>query len=111
VSGRIEEGDLLTIAQARRILPLSKASLHRLADAGELLAIRARVSGRARGRRLFLRSSIDDYVRRQIEEAAPPPPSESESLPSDTVDDILKRLEADERRRRRGRTGPKEATS
>ena len=58
----LREGDLLTAPQALKLLPVGKSLLYRLADEGQIEAIRVASAGSRRGRILFERAAIEDYV-------------------------------------------------
>ena len=60
----LEEGDLLTVAQALKILPVGKTTIHDLVNEGALPCIRVGTVGSRRKRILLLRSGLDEYVRR-----------------------------------------------
>ena len=65
----LREGDLLTAPQALKLLPVGKSLLYRLADEGQIEAIRVASVGSRRGRILFDRAAIEDYVARLRGEA------------------------------------------
>jgi len=91
-SSRLEPGDLLTVPQARAILPVSRATFYRLVARGELRAIRVPSVGGGAGRVLVFRRGIEEYVARQAE--APVPGQRIDTpLPAETADQILSRLE------------------
>jgi len=63
-------GDLLTVAEALRILPVGRSTIYRMIEAGRLSALRVPSTGSRRGRVLVLRSSLDELIasglRRQV---------------------------------------------
>lgn len=86
---RFEEGDLLTIAQARSILPLSRSAIYKLCDAGKLLHIRVSTVGGG-GRVLILRAGLDAFILERIRER---PIGTMRPHPAESPDDILARIE------------------
>jgi excisionase family DNA binding protein len=83
---RFEDGDLLTIKQARRILPVSQSRMYELVAAGEVPAIRVPSAGGGRGRWLVVRSGLDRYIRARLRDRPTRPLVE-------TPDSILARIE------------------
>ena len=61
----LREGDLLSVQQALRILPISKSAFHRLLDAGEIPCIRLGGVGGPRARVLVLRVDLEAFVERR----------------------------------------------
>lgn len=60
---QIEEGDLITVPQALRLLPVGRAYLYRLVGEGVIPSIRVASVGSRRGRVLLFRSGLNEYVR------------------------------------------------
>jgi excisionase family DNA binding protein len=60
----LREGDLLTVAQVLRLLPVSRSALYQLAAEGVLPSFRVGAPGSGRGRFLFWRADIEAYVER-----------------------------------------------
>ncbi len=60
----LSEGDLLTIVQALRILPISRSAFYRLLDAGELPCVRLGGVGGPKARVLVLRADIEAFIER-----------------------------------------------
>jgi excisionase family DNA binding protein len=56
------EGDLLTVAQVLRLLPVSRSALYQLAAEGVLPSFRVGAPGSRRGRLLFWRRDIEAFV-------------------------------------------------
>ncbi len=82
----LREGDLLTAPQALKLLPIGKSLLYQLAEEGQIEAIRVATIGSRRGRILFVRASLDDYVARLRGEAPKRQPTKID------VDQILVRV-------------------
>ena len=59
----LAEGDLLTVAQALKLLPVGKSTIHDLINEGALPCIRVGTVGSRRKRILLLRPGIEEYVR------------------------------------------------
>ena len=87
---RFEAGDLLTVAQVGKILPIPRASLYRLIDSGRLPAVREPSVGRL----LVFRDDLDDYIRtlRVRHSASGPRPASSPK----TTDDILAEIQSED---------------
>ncbi len=68
-----DEGDLLTIVQVRRILPVAKSTIYGLVESGQLPHYRVGATGRHRGRILVARADLDAYLAksRQARPVAP----------------------------------------
>ena len=58
----LRDGDLLTVAQVLRIVPLSKTTVYALVDSGELPSYRVSVAGSRRGRVLIARADLEAFV-------------------------------------------------
>ncbi len=65
----LARGDLMTVHQALELLPIGRSLLYQLADEGQIEAIRVATVGSRRGRILFERAAIEDYVARLRGEA------------------------------------------
>ena len=65
----LREGDLLTAPQALKLLPIGKSLLYQLAEEGQIEAIRVGSGGSRKGRVLFERAAIEEYVARLRGEA------------------------------------------
>lgn len=63
---QLREGDLLTVAQAVRLLPVGRATFYRLLGDGAFPSIRVTSAGCRRGRVLVFRSGIEAYVERLL---------------------------------------------
>ncbi len=61
----LAEGDLLTVAQALRILPISRSAFYRLLDNGEIPCIRLGGVGGPRARVLVLRTDMEAFIERR----------------------------------------------
>lgn len=83
--GRLEPGDLLSVPQALRLLPVSKATMYRLVSRGEVPALRIPTAGGGGGRVLISRQGLEDFVRRMLSEAPKAVP--------ESVDEILARTD------------------
>ena len=59
---QLAEGDLLTVEQVRRLVPLGKSTIYKLVDEGRLPAIRVQTAGSRRGRILIRRADLDAFV-------------------------------------------------
>ena len=55
-------GDLLTVPQVLRIVPLSKTTVYALIDSGQLLSYRVSVAGSRRGRVLIVRADLEAFI-------------------------------------------------
>lgn len=71
----LKEGDLLTLQQGLRLLPVGRATLYRLVGEGALPSIRVSSAGCRRGRILLFRRGIEDYVEKQRVGSPPPAPA------------------------------------
>jgi len=91
----LREGDLLTVPQALRLVPVGKATLYRLIEEGQIPCCRVRAFGSRRGRVLVLRADLEAFVQR-TRQAAPRAPVAPD------VDALLSRVRA----RRRGIGAP-----
>jgi len=58
----LREGDLITIEQALRLLPVSKSLFHQILADGAVPHIRISASGSRRGRVLVERAGLEAYV-------------------------------------------------
>jgi hypothetical protein len=70
---RLREGDLMTVPQVLRLVPISKSALYELAAEGILPSFRAGAPGSRRGRLLFWRGDIEVYVARARQAATRAP--------------------------------------
>ncbi len=82
----LREGDLLTAHHALKLLPVGKSLLYQLADEGQIEVIRVASAGSRRGRVLFERAAIEEYVARLRGEAP------KRSLVNLDVDQLLARV-------------------
>lgn len=73
-SPRYAPGDLLTVPQALRILPVGKSTIYDLIGQGLLPSVRVTSVGSRRGRVLLLRRGIEDYIDRLRAAPAERPP-------------------------------------
>ena len=72
--------DFIPVPQKRlayRGLDLSRSSVLRLVNAGEILVAKLRVSGRRQGRTYLIRESLDEWVSRELRR-----PENSQKTPS-----------------------------
>jgi len=90
----LAEGDLLTVPQALRLLPVGKSTLYALCDSGQLPHYRVTALGSRRGRVLLARADLEAFVQRAHHGAARAPVAPD-------VDDLLRRV-----RGRRNGIGP-----
>ena len=58
----IREGDLLTVAQVLRIVPLSRTTGYALVDSGQLPSYRMSAAGSRRGRVLIARADLEAFL-------------------------------------------------
>ena len=58
----IAEGDLLTIPQVQRLLPLARSTIYALIDTGRLPAYRVQAAGGGRGRVLVAKADLEAFV-------------------------------------------------
>ena len=58
----LREGDLLTVQEALRILPIGKTSIYALVDSGQLPSYRVSVAGSRRGRVLIARADLEAFL-------------------------------------------------
>jgi len=88
--GGVREGDLLMVAAALRLLPVSRAQFYRLVNAGHIPAVRLPSLGSGPGRLLVERAGLERFIR-QLPAASegdePPPPGTLD------LDEILRRVE------------------
>jgi excisionase family DNA binding protein len=84
-SQRLEEGDLLTIEQVRRLLPLGRSTIYALVKTGQLPCYRVRAAGSRRGRLLIARRDLEAYLDR-ARQAAPRAPTRVD------VDGLLRKV-------------------
>ena len=61
----LAEGDLLTVAQALRLMPVSRSAFYRLLDAGEIPSVRLGGVGGPRARVLVLRIDLERFIERR----------------------------------------------
>lgn len=94
VGAGLREGDLLTVTQALRRLPVGRSTMYALIDSGELPSYRVRALGSCRGRVLVHRTDLEAFVQRS-RRVAPKAPT----VPD--VDALLRRV-----RTRRQAIGP-----
>ena len=59
---RLAPGDLLSVAEARRILPLPKSTFYELIRTGALPHVRVPAAGGGRGRVFVLRADLEAFV-------------------------------------------------
>ena len=86
---RLAPGDLLTAAEALKLLPVGRSLLYRLAEEGQIDAIRVASVGSRRGRILFERAAIENYVARLRDSAPSRRPAQVD------VDQLLRRVRRD----------------
>ena len=60
----LREGDLLTIAQALRLVPVGKSTLYALVESGQLPCVRVSGTGARSGRILLWREDLEAFVER-----------------------------------------------
>lgn len=60
----LREGDLLTIAQARKLVPLARSTFYALIESGGLPCYRFRAAGSRGGRVLVARADLEAFVAR-----------------------------------------------
>ena len=58
----LRQGDLLTVAQVLRIVPLSKTTVYALIDSGQLPSYRVSAAGSRRGRVLIARADLEAFL-------------------------------------------------
>ena len=83
-------GDLLTVPQLRRLLPLSKSAIYRLLEGGAIRGCRVSSTGARRGSWLVERRSVEEFVAERFAEAKA---EVAEAKAKTTSDDILRRLQ------------------
>lgn len=81
----LAEGDLLTIPQVQRLVPVGRSTIYKLVESGELRSYRIRGAGSRRGRILVARRDLEAFVdgARQTATRAPVWPD---------VDDLLRKV-------------------
>jgi excisionase family DNA binding protein len=89
-AGALREGDLLTVPQALRLLPIGRSTLHALVESGQLPHYRVSAAGGGRGRILIDRRDLEAFVAKSRQAATRAPVRVD-------VDGVLARV------RRRGR--------
>ena len=62
VSERLAEGDLLTIPQVQRLLPLGRSTIYGLVARGALPSYRVGATGGGRGRVLVARADLEAFI-------------------------------------------------
>ena len=62
MSDRLAEGDLLTVAQALRLLPVGRSSIYRLIETGQLPCYRVSATGSRRGRVLLAKQDVEAFI-------------------------------------------------
>jgi len=60
----LREGDLLTIAQARKLVPLARSTFYALIESGDLPCYRFGATGSRLGRVLIHRADLEAFVAR-----------------------------------------------
>ncbi len=60
----LREGDLLTVAQALRLVPVGRSTLYALIESGDLPCYRVTALGARRGRVLVHRGDLEAYLAR-----------------------------------------------
>ena len=58
----LREGDLLTVAEVLRIVPLSRTTVYALVDSGQLQSYRVSAAGSRRGRVLIARADLEAFL-------------------------------------------------
>ena len=61
---RLAEGDLLSVAQVTRLVPLAKSTIYALIENGALPHYRVSAAGSRRGRILIGRADLEAFVER-----------------------------------------------
>jgi excisionase family DNA binding protein len=59
---QLRPGDLLTVAQVLKIMPVGKSTLYALCDSGQLPCYRVRSAASRRGRILIARRDLETYL-------------------------------------------------
>ena len=59
---QLAEGDLLTVEQARRLVPLGKSTIYALIASGQLPSYRVSPTGSRRARVLIARRDLEAYI-------------------------------------------------
>jgi excisionase family DNA binding protein len=80
----IREGDLLTVAQVLKVLPVGRTMLYQLIAERTIPAIRVASIASRRGRVLVLRKGLDEYLAR-LRNPEPPPVREPVAVDVDTL--------------------------
>ncbi len=70
---RLAPGDLLSVAEARRILPLPKSTFYELIRTGALPHVRVPTASGGRGRVFVFRADLEAFVARSRQAATPAP--------------------------------------
>ncbi len=58
----LRDGDLLTVGQVLRIVPLSKTTVYALVESGQLPSYRVKTAGSRRGHVLIARRDLEAFV-------------------------------------------------
>ena len=58
----LTDGDLLSIPQVQRLVPIGKSSLYALVASGELPSYRVRIAGGGRGRVFVARADLEAFI-------------------------------------------------
>ena len=69
----LAEGDLLTIAQVQKLVPLARSTIYALVASGELPSFRVRAAGGGRGRVLVSRRDLEAFIERARDTRPVPP--------------------------------------
>lgn len=69
----LAEGDLMTVPQALRLVPVGRATLYALIESGELPHYRVQALGSRRGRVLVHRADLEAFVQRARQAATRAP--------------------------------------
>ncbi len=89
---RLAEGDLLTVPQALRLVPIGRSRMYRLVKDGLIPSIPVPTARRGgRGSYLIRRANLERFINELEQDAQEEPEHDPE-----TIDDILDRIEDDD---------------
>ena len=86
----LRPGDVLTIAQALKILPIPKSTIHDMIEARDFPAFPVRQTSSGRKNYVVLRSDLEAFLRGKRQDWLRSGPA---ARGTETPDDILKRLD------------------
>lgn len=83
----LQPGDLLTVPQALKLVPIGRSTLYRLVESGQLAHYRLDATGRRKGRILVRRADLDEL----LEKCHQPARRRSRAVDVDAIRDRVRR--------------------